>query len=412
MNRNFFVLGISAIGLGLSLLAGADDSHSNPTRLQFIDDCTGEVSTTSSPNGLHLEIDIEGLDRTRPFYFDLQMGPAYLLDKAALDEKGPRYTHHIKHTYYPKLSKRARLAHGSSEARSIEDAVSESGHFHMRKKVRIKVPTDHLLDEPERRVWTARLRWTQVSKDPSQESKYGSAVASVYAMNSPSESFFLRLDQPTCFWDSPIEIHSKYHYNSLEGPMELARETRLFDHYGDTTGVGLGFLPTQNFGGFNLSSASSPMTPLLASPGPLPGGLSAWFFRGWHRVSAMKTSTWVQRSWTLNRDQGGYFGIRYRFTRFPVEEYILKPKRWGRCARWVRNQTGYLDVGSPQTDFYVVPFSHSGSSSRSSEFMEKMSPGLNTCSAMNLSEDQGKFQVSDSGDELMFFYPDEFVVNK
>ena len=369
----------SVIGMSLGFQAHADHQQ-HQTQMDFVDSCTGEPTATSSPNGEKVVIKIEGLDPNRKVWVDFRMGPPDLIDGSQHSK-----TKKKKNWHSPKVDSQGR------------------GYLELTKKVRIPHPKGFMKEEPIRRIWTARVHWIQEKTGPNQEIPSGSAEASMVVLESDKDLFYEAVNKPVCMWETPVQIQSDYRYNDSEQPMLLSRETRVGERFGKSKGAGLGLLPSQGFGGYNFRTNNPAGTsPLFGSP----LGSSVWFFKNWNQVSAFGSYTMVKRTWSLGKEQGGYFGLRYSFTRFPVREFALKKGRFFECSRWQENRRGYLDVGLPELDFYVVPQSMAGDNKLVGEFIEKLRPTANSCVSQNLPQGGIEFRVPDSGEGLSYFYPE------
>jgi hypothetical protein len=400
MNKFKIALGILAAAGSFCLKAHADHDSTPGTKVRFVDNCTGEETATTSPNGVSIAVDIEQLDRLKPLWIELQVGPPEQPDGSHIFS-----TYKLKKIYYPNDHKFLRhLRIGPS---SLEDVVDDKGHFHLKKHLTVKHRDDKLLKNPENRVWVARLRWTQSGMENLNLGKGGSGGAWIYLLESTGDRFYRAVRPSVCSWQTPIQIQSEYRYNSDIDDMHLTSKTKWFEVQGNKRGVAAGLLRNQNFGGIAAGGHQNyNPNPMLMNPGAVPGGVAGWYFKHWKTVSATRGSTQVSRTWVMGTDQGGFFGTRYHFDRIPVEEYALEKKGIFECAKWNVVRRGYLDVGFQETDFYIVPKSMASQSEIASEFVQKLSPPVNNCFGLrNLHKGQPEFRLPDSGDGMQYFYP-------
>ncbi len=328
----------------------------------FIDQCTNQPTSMTTPNGTQLKIVFSHLNLSS----DLDFTVKYTL--AGLPE-GAAQKHTLEFTY--SISK---------------EEISNPKTF------LFNLPKDRHLDSVEKQfpgsnIWNVEVDWRQ--------GKFvGNAIHSIYRTDE-TPSFYKRTSAITCNWESAPAISSEYYFNADQELMTLQKVIENDDQIGleDQWSAGPG------------EDASPTGAPLETT---LP--VVAYYFRGRHKESSLHQKITFEQRWDLTKGQGGVFADRYSFSRIHVERYdwIIK----GACGKYIKTQDGVLDTGVRTTDFYSVPQSLSGTPEKIVDFIQLMRPPVNTCA-----EDLGQFphptQFSlDQNEDLLFYQPTKPIRNQ
>jgi len=348
-----------AIGFALSSSLLLSCWAQGSSEVHFVDSCTGELTATASSQGFSVVVDVKGLSPDFPVIVDLQVGPDHLFNV-----RNHFAVTRVKKTTYPHAD----------------------GTFFLKKKIKLGKIAKAEGDPPVGKIWVARLSWAQNRRGQLTSQL---AWASIYVMSDDSQKFYERLGDPVSRWFSPVVIASEYHRNLSSMALNFSRELDWKETFGGSATFDLGAAP-------DLSSNVASRGPLMATEW---GSAAGWFFRGWRAMRQDAVEVGVVRKWTLEQDQGGFFGTRTSFVRLPVQEYVLRPKKgWFDCSRWEKSTQGLLDIGKPELDFYIVPSSYATSYESAESYLNRQSPSSHF-------KPQLEYQVSGSGDELLFFYP-------
>ena len=159
----------------------------------------------------------------------------------------------------------------------------------------------------------------------------------------PEFQYYVPKGSPVCHWTSPRRVQSGYYYNPGPDPMDLSRRiTRMSE-----TGIGRDFPP---------------------------------FFEGRGREAMLAEWIDLERKWRLDATQGGLFVERIIFSRLHADQYEWRPPLESkRCGEFQRTASGYLDLPESSLDFYTVPPIIAGDEERLTEFLDSVSPPIQTC---------------------------------
>lgn len=380
MKNSQLILG--ALLASASLSARADAPAVSPTLgtstyVSFIDTCTGNEVSLAPPseggiNGVldagdvDLYANVQGADANTKIQFRLVVAPMGFvnneLDKQNLEE--------------------------------FDEKTDGNGQVVIKRKISLKKWRNKLTPTGV----VANLMWHQ--KPVSEKSGGGSASIFLPA----KKQAFRIISQAQCYWEGPVSVVSQYIRNEqANSEMALSREERLEKFVARVYGFGIGFgnslfIQDRRVGVWGNPTRGDGMSVVFPSDAPV----GFWVSDRWFRVFGTKATSSVEQKWYLHPADGGFFGSRYLFTRFKVEEY--QRVGHGVCNKWQIKKTGMLDVGIPNETFYSVPWYMAGHPDQAQEYMENMRPALNTCGDAIKNGDV-QFLLKGQTDDMMYFYP-------
>ena len=351
-----------------SLLIGSSPASAATTEVRFLDNCTGEPLTLGTPNGVRLEVEIKDLgekkENREPILLDLTLSAI---------EPGIDSIRSItllkKKKYWPK-----------------------NGHILIQQK----------LDLKKARIIQAQALWTQ-------NNQLGENVGTLLMPGTSFEPFYKRVSESYCSWESSSHLESGHYFNSSTSKMSLKKSFEWSQMRGGQQGRTAGPPAITGDGPFRFGTTLRP-EPLIGGT-PL-GGIALWLFHGRDSIQSQEESATVEREWLLEPSQGGFLASRWLFNRYRAEEYVLRRSSTTRsCWQWTIARRGYLDVGAPKIDFYVVSESDATDLKKAVEAIENIEPILNTCtSPLEKGESEQTKFISPTGiteQELLYFNADE-----
>jgi hypothetical protein len=347
--------------LSLIFLSGAASAADVPkTTAGFVDICTGNITGVTDPHGRAvLLVTISGAAPEEQLWLDIrvfaQNGQDFGQEQA--DEQ--------------RISKRFRK-------------VPRDGRLQYKKR---------LVLSGDRKIWNVQVRWFQRP----EVRRFGAQTSAILASKDTKRRFYEITGPAVCSWETPVGISSEYRMNQNKAPMTISRETTFEELSESDKGLDLGLMPD----GFSTTSKNPLVTVSTENEN------FGWLFYGWRYAKGSLTQATLTRQWRLAESEGGFFGSRYSFRRFPVLEYRLNQAE--HCPKWIPARKGYMDTGRQVTDFYSVPKDISGNSKDAAEFMEKMRPTENSCPMDPTMPAGTAYPVPSSegtdADDLLFFYP-------
>jgi hypothetical protein len=271
-----------------------------------------------------------------------------------------------------------------------------------------KVPSKQLLKgSAGPSVVSASVRWVQ--KGGSKKS--GSSYTSIGLL--ADDHAFRVVSSPICRWDGPANIVSEYKFNDQLGSyMTIDRTVDLsssaMDRYGLGVALGANMMAINNRDGMPpFAGAPGPDGSSIPGSGPLeafkipgiPAGI--WVFGGWWKTQGGRDYTTLNQQWKLKPNDGGFFASRVQFIRYEVVEYT--PVVANGCPGWSAKSKGLLDTGIVTTTLYSVPRHLSGNPQSAQDFIEALSPSVDTCSDIYAGDT--RFEVKTKDNTPMFYYP-------
>ncbi len=216
-----------------------------------------------------------------------------------------------------------------------------AGRLEEKKEYFFKIPRDRMLDSIEEKVPGSRI-WS-VNVLASQSGRVQGVVLYLLRVEKDFD-YFVPTGTPFCHWSSGRRVSSQYYYNPGPKPMMIRRV---------------------------LSAASET------------GFTREWFppfFRGRGKEFLLVGMIPIEREWSLEPLQGGVFADRVIFSRMPVDHFEWKkPANGESCGAYVRTESGLLDSPETVSEFYTVPRTLIGDESALLNFLERVSPSLQTC---------------------------------
>lgn len=346
------------------------------TRVTFVDQCSREAAGVTSTHGTAvLRVELNGLVEHLPLQVNVSIRPD---ETVAVGNKSERIEF--------RFTKRARRLKTTT-------VVFE-------KKIRFS---------HEHAIWNAHVDWMQTPSAGKFDGKSGSGTASIYVSRDAEEKFYRIQGPAICAWETPVAIASEYHFNASDESMHIQHRVSDLDEEYHERGLNLGIVPDVSASTPFLSTDPAMGPSLVRSP-LLTDTLHSnfgWLFATWRTLYSTHLHHTLVQSWILGRMEGGFFGDRIAFERYPVVEF----ERFdgGKCDAWVAKRTGHMDAGRPITEFFSVPRDVSGDPVKSAAHMESMRPRVDTCKARGIDAGSSKYQVNPaSGTDrgMLFFYPE------
>ena len=338
----------------------------------FIDQCSNEPVSITTPNGLGLRININGLDPNSTL------------------------------TLHVTLSL-AGVHQDESKSKNIEyDYFYNAHRFTLPFSKTIYLPKNRRLNQleqknPGSRVWNAVVEWVQ-------NKNAGNTVASIYRTDDTEKSFFHPISPVQCNWETTPALSSQFYYNADQPLLMINRETYEEDQTGVQSGVQHGPNPINPAGVGTDNGGVYPNQTGSIAPSYV------YYFKSRNSVSAFHHILTIHREWELVRGQGAVFADRISFQRMLVERYEwldANETDTNQCGRYKKTAVGLLDVGVRTTDLYSVPPSFSGSAEKMLDFINIYRPPLSSCEGIYQDLPQHAETILNSGEDpnqaVLFF---------
>lgn len=347
------------------------------TRVMFVDACSrAPVGVTSKKGGAILRVELSGLATGLPLDVSVSIQP---------DETLP----------VGKKSENVDFTFKKTARRMKTTAVAFEKHVRFNHK------------HP---IWNVHVDWIQASPPGTIDAKSGSGAASIYVLRDPAETFYRVQGSAICAWETPLSISSEYYFNGSGETMHIQHLTSDLDGEYFLRGLNLGIIPDLTASTAIVSATNTGVEPNLMQSPLITDALHSnfgWLFSSWRTIYATNARNVLMQSWLLGHGEGGFFGDRVAFERYPVVEFALDES--GKCDAWKAVRKGNMEAGRIVTDFYSVPRDLSGDPALSAAHMERMRPSVDTCRAHGINAGNLKYQVNPaSGGErgMLFFYPE------
>jgi hypothetical protein len=299
-------------------------------RVTFVDQCSGEPSSFTTPNGTTLRLDLFDLNITQSLHIHVHYQLA-----GAPGDTARQHAYDYEYNYDP-------------------------GEFDQNLKFFFKTPREHALNSVEKlipgsHIWQASVTWDQGTG-------FGQGVDTLYRATGTPTLYKMNSDV-VCHWTSSPGISSHYYFNADQQKMTVQRAVR------DLSQISLNHEP----------DAMNPLT----TPQSI-YGVSGFYFSNRDQESYLNQNMMLNRSWTLYENQGGIFADHFYFSRIRVDRLEWTPSDNG-CRHYQKVESGTLDVGTPVSEFYSAPQSLSGDPKGMLNFLQSYLPNLDTCSSQGLS---------------------------
>lgn len=341
------------------------------TSVAFMDACSGDQTALSGPATTRLIVLLEKLQPHLPLTVKVTWRPAGLADD--LSRKNS------------KVEIYRRAAYGSRGR-----VVGRDGEVYME----LALPPAKWMYQVEQqhqtsRLWQADVLWWQEGVD----GKSGTGGSTLARMLPEQKSFYQVTGPRECVWESAPTVSSKPYENPVNDFMNIVRQYQNQWHVGWMAGLALG--PN------NITGAA---TPLLTTLG---GGNYGWLFKDWQNQYTHDQIFEVEKKWVLRREEFGVFATRFTHSRLPVRRWSWE-KKVGQCGKWRASETGKIDVGIVNEDFYVIPKSAYGDPARTSETIDLIHPPLDTCGDhVGRGPEHASLIEPNGFNGILYYYPDQ-----
>ena len=158
----------------------------------------------------------------------------------------------------------------------------------------------------------------------------------------PQFDYYSIKGSPLCRWSTSLRVSSPYRYHPGPDPLILTRRVSLYSE----SGFGKDFFPP--------------------------------VFKGRGHEALFAERYDFDREWKLSPRQGGFFADHEIVTRLQAEHFEWKDPPEG-CGSFVRTQSGTIDLPESSSEFYTVPQGLLGDEAALHQFLETLSPPIQTC---------------------------------